>query len=195
METAWAFVGRYSYGIDLESKAIITWNEGSKLVIGSFCSFARGVTIFLGGNHHTDWVTTYPFGNIFQEVFGGEQHAPLTNGDVVIGNDVWVGTNACIMSGVTIGDGAVIAANAHVVRNVDPYEIVGGNPARHIRYRFDQETIDYLLELKWWNWPESKIKENIEFLCSPPLRGGKTLIAGALSAGSPSNLEIAHEHA
>jgi len=143
-------VGKHTYGhgkIDVKK-----WNDNNKILIGSFCSIADKCVIFLGGNHRTDWVTTYPFGHINQHIFdsfNGIGH-PASNGDVVIGNDVWIGCNVTIMSGVNIGDGAVIAANSHVVKNVKPYEIIGGNPAKHIKYRFNDEIIEKLLKIRWW---------------------------------------------
>lgn len=157
-------VGKYSYG-----KPTIVWsNPDAQLIIGNFCSIAEGVSVFLGGNHRTDWITTYPFGHINTNVFNkfnGDGH-PATKGNVIIGNDVWIGADARIMSGVTIGDGAIIANNSHVVKNVEPYSIVGGNPARLIRYRFTPEQIAKLLEIKWWNWDDQKINEMTPLLCS-----------------------------
>ena len=147
---------------------IYHWGEGTKLIVGSFCSLGAPLKVFLGGNHRTDWVTTYPFGTIHKHVFNtvdGSGH-PTTNGDVRIGNDVWIGSGTTIMSGVTIGDGAVVAANSHVVKNVEPYSIVGGNPARHIRYRHTREQIEALLKIQWWNWEDAKINEYAPLLCS-----------------------------
>ncbi|WP_435269392.1 CatB-related O-acetyltransferase [Shinella sp. BE166] len=122
---------------------------------------AAGGEIFLGGSHRVDWITTFPFGHIFKENQGGEdiKGHPITRGNVVIGNDVWLGANSVIMCGVTIGDGAVVAAGTHVVKDVPPYAIVGGNPGQHIRYRFDEEIIGYLLKLRWWDLPESVIRK------------------------------------
>lgn len=133
------------------------WGEGAQLKIGNFCSIASNITVLLGGNHRTDWVTTYPFGHCknFPDVAPVKGH-PKTNGNVVIGNDVWIGSGATIMSGVTIGDGAVIAANSHVVKDVAPYSIVGGNPAKHIKFRFTEEQIKSLLQIQWWNWDNKK---------------------------------------
>lgn len=132
-----------------------------------FCSIAN-CNIYLGGNHRTDWVTTYPFGhfnkNIFDK-FDGVGH-PKTNGDVIIENDVWIADNVTIMSGVKIGNGAVIANNSHVVKDVAPYSIVGGNPARLIKYRFLENIIKKLLQIKWWEWEDSKINDNLHLLCS-----------------------------
>lgn len=160
-------VGKYTYG-----EPIVHWrNPNAKLTIGKFCSIAANVNIYLGGNHRTDWVTTYPFGHIHQNIFNafkGEGH-PATKGDVTIGNDVWIGSNVTIMSGVTIGDGAVIANNSHVVKNVEPYTIVGGNPARHIKYRFTPEQIQNLLKIQWWNWSDDKINRYTPLLCNPTI--------------------------
>lgn len=148
-----------------------SWGEGSKLVVGNFCSIAENVNVYLGGNHRTDWVTTFPFGHIHQHIFNnfnGVGH-PTSKGDVIIGNDVWIGSNVTIMSGVTIGDGAVIANNSHVVKNVEPYSLVGGNPAKLIKYRFTPEQIEKLLEIKWWYWEDSKINEYTPMLCNPDI--------------------------
>ncbi len=156
-------IGEYTYG----KPNILHWGEDARLKVGKFCSIAKDVTIFLGGNHRTDWVTTYPFPAIedWQEAKEIKGH-PATKGDVVIGNDVWIGDGATILSGVNIGDGAVIGTKAVVGKNVSPYSIVAGNPAKEIRKRFDEESINKLLEIKWWNWPIEKTKENINFLCS-----------------------------
>ena len=160
-------VGRYTYGHD--NIQIFTWGEeGAGIKVGAFCSISQNCNIFLGGNHRTDWVTTFPFGHAYKEVFhnfDGHGH-PTSKGDVIIGNDVWIATSVTIMSGVTIGDGAVIAANSHVVKDVEPYSIVGGNPARHLKYRFSPEQIEGLLKLKWWYWPVSRINNNAHLLCS-----------------------------
>lgn len=156
--------GKYTYG----KPNVLSWGEGAKLTVGSFCSIAANVNIYLGGNHRVDWVTTYPFGHIHRDTFNtfnGKGH-PASKGDVIIGNDVWIGSNVTIMSGVTVGDGAVIANNSHVVKNVDPYSLVGGNPAKLIRYRFTQEQIDQLLKIKWWEWKDSKINSYTSLLCN-----------------------------
>jgi acetyltransferase-like isoleucine patch superfamily enzyme len=156
--------GKYTYG-----QPIIYWqNNNAKLIVGNFCSIAANVTVYLGGNHRKDWVTTYPFGHIYQNIFNnfnGDGH-PSTKGDIVIGNDVWIASNVTIMSGVTIGDGAIIANNSHVVKNVEPYSLVGGNPAKIINYRFTPEQIEKLLEIKWWNWDDEKINKFTPLLCN-----------------------------
>lgn len=154
--------GSYSYG----RPDVVFQYSDAKLVVGKFCSLSNP-KIFLGGEHRHDWVTTYPFGHINQHVFNtfdGVGHG-LPKGDVIIGNDVWIGAYVTIMSGIKIGDGAVIAANSHVVKNVEPYSVVGGNPAKHIRYRFSQEQIESLLKIRWWDWSTEKINENIPLMC------------------------------
>lgn len=164
-------VGRYTYGITDKS-----CSGQANLIVGAFCSIGPLVKFVLGNNHRTDYATTYPFGHINIDVFGmpvGSSGHPATKGDIVIGNDVWIGLCATIMSGVTIGDGAVIAANSHVVKDVEPYEIVGGNPARHIRHRFDRETIDFLLELKWWDKTDKEIRQLVPYLMSSDIDGLK----------------------
>ena len=161
-------IGRFTYGV--EHLSIRQWGEGAALRIGSFCSISSAVSIFLGGDHRVDWITTFPFGHIFEEELGGtkiEGH-PRTRGDVTIGSDVWIGHGATIFSGVSVGSGAVIAANANVVRDVAPYSIVGGNPAKTIKTRFEPEIIDLLMELKWWDLPVGSIKEICGKLCAKP---------------------------
>ena len=142
---------------------------GDKLIIGKFCAIAKGVEFIMNGaNHRMNSVTTYPF-NIMGH--GWEKATPKTEelplkGDTVIGNDVWIGQNVTVLPGVHIGDGAIIGANSVVSKDVPPYCIVGGNPVKLIRKRFDDETINYLLKLKWWDWSAEKIFNNLEKLCS-----------------------------
>ena len=159
--------GKYTYGND-NICILEKYYENENLVVGKFCSIAKNVTVYLGGNHRSDWVTTYPFGHINQHIFNNFNGAghPVSKGNVVIGNDVWIGSNAVIMSGVTIGDGAVLANNSHVVKNVEPYSLVGGNPAKLIKYRFTQEQIEKLLEIKWWYWDDYKINTFTPLLCN-----------------------------
>lgn len=153
-------VGEWTYG-----DPTILFGRDARLTIGRYCSIAEGVTILVGGEHHTEWVTTYPFNTLFEGArrFPGY---PLTRGDVTIGNDVWIGHGATVLSGVTIGDGAVIAGECVVAKDVEPYAIVGGNPARHIRYRFSAQTIAALLDIAWWEWPLSAIQASWPLLLS-----------------------------
>jgi len=161
-------VGRFTYGF--ENLMIRQWNEGAALKIGAFCSFANNINIFLGGNHRTDWITTFPFGHIFQEELGGSEILghPSTKGDVVIGNDVWIGSGATIMSGIHIGDGAVVSANACVVKDVPPHHIVGGNPSKSLKQRFEDDIVEILLRLNWWDLPLEDIKLINKILSSKP---------------------------
>jgi acetyltransferase-like isoleucine patch superfamily enzyme len=145
-------IGDWTYG----GPKVISWGENATLKIGKFCSIAEEVTILLGGEHRSDWVTTYPFNCLFAEGAPITGH-PKSKGDVIIGNDVWIARNTLILSGVTIHDGAVIGAGSVVTKDVAPYSITAGNPARHIRYRFDEPTIARLLEIQWWNWPLEQI--------------------------------------
>lgn len=145
---------------------------GDKLIIGKFCAIARGIEFIMNGaNHRMCSVTTYPF-NIMG---GGWEKATPTleelpfKGDTVVGNDVWIGQNATVMPSIHIGDGAIIAANSVVTRDVPAYRIAGGNPIQIIRKRFDDELIDTLLALKWWDWPAEKIFDNLDRLCSGDL--------------------------
>lgn len=142
---------------------------GDKLIIGKFCAIAEGVKFIMNGaNHSMGGFTTYPFfifGNGWEKVTPKIEQLSL-KGDTVIGNDVWIGQNVTIMPGVRIGDGVIIAANSTVVKNVNAYTIVGGNPAKAIKQRFSDEKIELLLEIQWWNWDEKKIFESIEELAA-----------------------------
>ncbi|AWG25060.1 CatB-related O-acetyltransferase [Flavobacterium kingsejongi] len=162
-------VGDYTYYDDFENVANFERNVkyhfdfiGDQLIIGKFCMIASGVTFIMNGaNHLTDALTTYPFaifGNGWEDAMEGKSYPK--RGNIVIGNDVWIGYNATIMAGVTIGDGAIIATNATVVKDVPPYTIVGGNPGIEIKKRFSEAQIQQLLELQWWNWSIEKITKN-----------------------------------
>jgi len=157
-------IGKNTYGH--QHIKLRHWGEPTKLVVGNFCSIAFDVTIYLGGNHRMDWVTTFPFpNNPVLENNNIERSTTVgTKGDVVIGNDVWIGDNVTIMSGITIGDGACIACNSHIVKDVEPYSLVGGNPAKLIKYRFTEEQIKKLLEIKWWFWEDEKINKYVPLL-------------------------------
>lgn len=158
-------LGKGTYGFP----HVLDWHQGTTLKIGNYCSIARNVEIFLGGSHRMDWASTFPFVKFYPELNHLVQEFGLTNGDVIIGNDVWLGRDCKIMSGVTIGDGAVVAAGAIVTENIPPYAIVGGIPAKVIRYRFDEDTIHALLDSKWWDWPEAEIRKITPMLCTTDL--------------------------
>lgn len=147
--------GEKTYGA--EKIEVFQWGEGAVCRIGKYCSIADRVKVFLGGDHKVNWVSTFP-------------HKPQTGtkGDIIVGNDVWLSHGVTIMSGVKIGDGAIIAANSHVVKDIEPYTICGGNPAKYIRHRFEGRIIDLLLELKWWDLPEGEIISMHDMLCDEP---------------------------
>ncbi len=157
------FVGEYSYGFRRES--FFFFHPNDRVVIGKFCSIADGVKFILG-NHSTNTVSTFPFHAL---CFGGEPYADSkSKGNIEIGNDVWIGANALILSGVKIGHGAVIAAGAVVNKDVAPYAVVGGVPAKVIKMRFDSDQVAALEKIQWWNWPIEKIKENLNLLYDVP---------------------------
>ena len=138
--------------------------NGDRLTIGKFCSIACGARFLMNSaNHALGSLSTYVFPIFYEEWGHGMEVTEAWDhrGDIVIGNDVWIGYEAVILSGVTIGDGAIVAARSVVTRDVPPYTIVGGVPARPIRRRFDQETIDALLELRWWDWPLEKLSKSL----------------------------------
>jgi virginiamycin A acetyltransferase len=166
-------VGDYTYYDDFEDPARFERNVryhfdfvGDKLIIGKFCSLASDVTFIMnGGNHRTDWITNYPF-PIFGQGWEAAMPAAWPNkGDTVVGNDVWIGYQATIMPGVHIGDGAIIATEAVVTKDVPPYAIVGGNPGQIIRMRFEPATVARLLDIRWWDWDIAKITRNIQAIC------------------------------
>ncbi|MEM7063070.1 MAG: Vat family streptogramin A O-acetyltransferase [Cyanobacteria bacterium P01_B01_bin.77] len=165
-------IGDYTYYDDPEDSENFERNVlyhfpfvGDKLIIGKFCALARGTTFIMNGaNHQLDGFSTYPFyifGNGWETVAPSAAALPY-KGDTVIGNDVWIGYEAVIMPGIQVGDGAIIAAKSVVVNDVAPYTIVGGNPAKCIRQRFDDEIIQALLKIAWWNWDIEKITRNLE---------------------------------
>lgn len=174
-------VGDYTYYDDPidptafeRNNVLFNWPEfGDKLIIGKFCSIASGVQFIMGSaNHRISSVSTYPF-----HVFGGlwAQNTPphLTQlpfkGDTVVGNDVWIGRNSVIMPGVKVGDGAIIAAHSIVTKDVTPYTLVGGNPARLIRRRFDDELTSLLLALRWWDFAPEQLAAFLPTLCNNDL--------------------------
>lgn len=166
-------IGDYTYYDDFEDVHNFEKNVkyhfdfvSDKLIIGKFCQIASGVTFIMNGaNHLQDSVSTFPFA-IFGEDWKGamEGKSYPTKGDTEIGNDVWIGFDATIMPGVKIGDGAIIGSKSVVTKDVEPYSIVGGNPARLIRKRFSEQRIEELMEMKWWDWPVEKITANLDKL-------------------------------
>jgi virginiamycin A acetyltransferase len=150
-------VGEHTYGLRRES--FFAYHPNDRVLIGKFCSIADGVRFVFGG-HETGRVSTFPFKAV---CFGDEPHADsISKGDIVIGNDVWLGFNAMILSGVKIGHGAIVAAGAVVSQDVPPYALVGGVPARVIKQRLRPDQIEALLKIQWWDWPLEKIKSNLD---------------------------------
>lgn len=162
------YIGKYTYGF--ESTKIYTWGEDIDIRIGRFTSIGAGLKLFCGGNHSTSFVSSYPFGSIYNNrlKINTNKQIVFSNGNICIGNDVWLGRDVTIMSGITIGDGSVIAANSHIVKDIEPYSIYGGNPAKLIRYRFSEEIIDMLLKLQWWNYEDSIIEKIYPILLEKP---------------------------
>ena len=140
-----------------------------KLIIGKFCQIACGINFIMNGaNHCMNRVTTYPFnimGNGWEKVTPQIEDLPF-KGDTVIGNDVWIGQNVTVMPGVHVGNGAIIGANSVVARDIPAYHVAVGNPCRIIKKRFEDELIEYLEKLQWWDWEDKKIFDNLEILCS-----------------------------
>ncbi|WP_166361168.1 CatB-related O-acetyltransferase [Pseudomonas akapageensis] len=157
---------RYTVGVGTYGIPEVTeFGDDTVLKVGNYTSIAAGVQILLGGEHRTDWITTYPFPAMIDEVKDIKDYAP-SKGDVVIGSDCWICTNAVILSGVTIGHGAIVAAGATVTRDVPPFAVVGGNPCKFIRWRFEEEIRELLLEAAWWDWPVDEVKAVARTLCS-----------------------------
>jgi virginiamycin A acetyltransferase len=166
-------VGDYTYYDDFDNVENFEKNVkyhfdfvGDQLIIGKFCMIASDVKFIMNGaNHLSHSLSSYPFaifGEDWKMAMDGKEYP--TKGNTVVGNDVWIGYNATIMPGVQIGDGAIIATNATVVKDVEPYSIVGGNPAQEIKKRFPKAQIEKLLELKWWDWEIEKITQNVQHL-------------------------------
>ncbi|MEM7370346.1 MAG: CatB-related O-acetyltransferase [Bacteroidota bacterium] len=166
-------VGDYTYYDDFESvdnfekhvRYLFDFSE-DKLIIGKFCMIASGVEFIMNGaNHLVDAITTYPFavfGEGWEQAMEGKSYP--YKGDTVIGNDVWIGYKAVIMAGVTIGDGAIIGSHSVVTKDVEPYSIVGGNPAVLIRKRFSDQDIQRLLAIRWWDWEVDRITQHVQTL-------------------------------
>lgn len=168
-------VGRYSYysgyyhghGFDDCARYLLPDAGADRLIIGSFCSIGTGASFIMAGNqgHRHDWISTFPFFFLpEEEALGTPQNGYRPAGDTVIGNDVWIGAEAMIMPGITVGHGAVIGARAVVTRDVEPYAIVAGNPAKLVRRRFDDAAQAMLLELQWWDWTDDQLREAMPLL-------------------------------
>lgn len=175
------FIGDYTYYDDPvdptefeKNNILYNWPEfGDKLIIGKFCTIATGTKFIMGpANHRISSVTTYPF-NVFGGIWEEKTPSHLSQlpfkGDTVIGNDVWIGRESLIMPGVKIGDGVIIASRSVITKDIPPYCIVGGNPGKIIKKRFDDELINLLLELKWWNFEGEKLVEILPILCESDL--------------------------
>lgn len=145
-------------------------NDVDKLIIGSFCSIGSGASFIMAGNqgHRYDWISSFPFFYMTEQVDGFKEAVDgfAGAGNTVVGNDVWIGSEAMIMPGLTIGDGAVIGSRALVTKDVAPYTIVGGNPAKSIKKRFSDDEIEMLLEIEWWHWEEEVLAEAIPLICT-----------------------------
>lgn len=146
---------------------------GDKLIIGKFCSIASGIEFIMNGaNHNMSGISTYPF-NIFEN--GWQKVTPTVSelpikGDTIVGNDVWIGQNVTVLPGVKIGDGAIIGANSVVAKNIPAYSVAVGNPCRVVKMRFDNKTIKLLQKIKWWDWDEKKIFDNLETIVSADVK-------------------------
>jgi acetyltransferase-like isoleucine patch superfamily enzyme len=146
-------------------------NDGAPVQMGRYCALHVGASIFHGGEHNLDWVGVLNAAWHDGNIDGNAAGAPRSRGPVVIGSDVYLGFEALVLSGVTIGDGAIIGARAVVTRDVAPFEVVGGNPAQHIKWRFDEPTRDALLRIRWWDWPHEKVLAHMDEINSPDVAG------------------------
>lgn len=162
-------IGQHSYG----TPRVHVWRDcdgsaiGGTLTIGRFCSISSDVEVFTGGEHRTDWVSTFPFRHQFGLTGAVHDGHPASKGDVVIGHDVWIGSRATILSGVVIGNGAVIGALSVVSKDVRPYAIVAGNPARELRRRCSDDHVNALLKSAWWDWPLPRVLSSVDLLTGP----------------------------
>ena len=150
----------------MENVRFVTWIPDEKIIIGNYCSIAADVTICSGGGHRPELASTWPFEGFLLKKRNPTRSYKTTR-NTVIGNDVWVGHGAHVVGGCQVGDGVVIGARAVVFSDVPPYAIVIGNPAKIVRYRFSQTTIDRMLRIAWWNWPIETIRERMEWFFRP----------------------------
>ena len=153
-------VGKYSYGLD--RNCFVGLSRETPVRIGMYCSFGPNVKIFLNSDHPINLVSTFPIKTLVKQKSPWPNLDVVSKGGVEIANDVWIGANSLIMSGINISNGAVIAAGSVVTKDVGPYELVGGNPAKLIKSRFNKKQVNSLLRIEWWNWTEEKIINNID---------------------------------
>ena len=190
-------VGEYTYYDDINGaenfESHVTHHYdfiGDKLIIGKFCAIAKGIEFIMNGaNHRINSITTYPF-NIMGN--GWEKSAPYLSelklkGDTIVGNDVWIGQNVTVLPAVHIGDGAIIGANSVVAKDIPPYSVAVGNPCEVKRKRFDEDLIEYLLQIKWWDWDAEKIFKNMDALCSGDLSKIKNIVDYNKNLASKNN--------
>lgn len=169
-------VGRHTYGSEHITE--LFGGNGAELIIGKYCSIAEDITAMLSGNHRVDWISTFPFHIItWVDLKPPSGESNVTKGNIVIGNDVWLGREVMLMSGVTIADGAVIGARSVVTHDIGPYEIWAGNPARCKRARFTRQTIEYLCRVKWWDWPDEHVHRAAPILMSGDIAALKTFVS------------------
>ena len=176
-------LGLIKYGTGSYGRPIVHyWDLNTTVTIGRYCSIAKGVQFLLGGEHGAQYTSTFPFTEFLHRTNletkdsihnsitsdGSVVKHPLTKGNIVVGNDVWIGQNSLILSGVKIGNGAIVGAGAVVASDVPDYAIVVGNPAQVIRFRFNEGEIKKLNEIEWWNWPESEVWKHYRVLMSEP---------------------------
>ena len=173
--------GPQSYGVPTIKKFV---HDDTKLIVGNYCSI--GGTYLLGGQHPIRHVTTWPVRINWGLEGAGTDGSPVLRGDIVVGSDVWTGYGSWILSGITIGDGAVVATGAVVTKDVPPYAIVGGIPARVIGYRHTEQQRAALLDIQWWNWPESAVREAVPYLASEDIDAFIAYARAKYPASSPS---------
>jgi acetyltransferase-like isoleucine patch superfamily enzyme len=159
-------VGHRSYG---EPQVLLYPGDTAKVRIGRYCSIANGATFVPGGNHRTDWVTTYPLRAMLELPGALTDGHPATKGDIVVADDVWLGAECRVLSGVTIGAGAVVGLAAVVTTDVRPYAVVAGNPAREVGRRFGDSVVEALLQIAWWEWTDEQVEARVGELCSPDI--------------------------
>jgi acetyltransferase-like isoleucine patch superfamily enzyme len=164
----WATVGAHTYGP-------FTVHAGpgdrARLSIGAYTSIAAGVEFALGGNHRADWVSTYPFRVAFGLAGAHDDGHPRPERDIFVGSDVWLGYSALVLPGARIGDGAVVGARTVVAKDVRPYAIVVGSPAREVRRRFDDDQVEALLRIRWWDWSDDVVRDRVGQLSSGDVDG------------------------